>query len=162
MKPIVQEGEKLLQIGRLAGLTGKSVRALYLYEEKGLLEPETRSEGGFRLYSDEAVSRVLWIERMQQLGFSLPKIKEILSRLNKTENGPEAMALLRGIYIEKLSEIRERIRSLEELASEMEQSLGYLKECNSCSMEEVISACACCRREGIDRKKSTLIVGPTA
>ena len=40
----------LIRIGDLARLTGKTVRAIHLYEELGLLKPATRSSGGFRLY----------------------------------------------------------------------------------------------------------------
>ena len=41
---------KLLRIGDLAEKTGKTKRALRLYEEMGLLVPSERSSGGFRLY----------------------------------------------------------------------------------------------------------------
>ena len=40
--------KKRMKIGQLARKTGKTVRALHLYEEMGLLSPE-RSDGGFRL-----------------------------------------------------------------------------------------------------------------
>ena len=45
---------KLLKVGDLARQTGKSVRALHLYEELGLLHPTARSHGGFRLYDATA------------------------------------------------------------------------------------------------------------
>ncbi len=41
----------LLKVGELAKRTGKTVRAVHLYEELGLLDPAVRSKGGFRLYS---------------------------------------------------------------------------------------------------------------
>ncbi len=39
-----------LKVGELAKRTGKTVRAVHLYEELGLLAPAVRSKGGFRLY----------------------------------------------------------------------------------------------------------------
>ena len=64
----------LIRIGDLARLTGKTVRAIHLYEELGLLEPATRSRGGFRLYEQTAIDRLRWIDLLHGLGFSLQEI----------------------------------------------------------------------------------------
>ena len=48
----------LLKVGELAKKTGKTVRAVHLYEELGLLAPAVRSKGGFRLYHGKAVKRI--------------------------------------------------------------------------------------------------------
>ena len=47
-----------MRVGELAKAVGKTVRAMHLYEELGLLEPAARSEGGFRLYGSDAVDRI--------------------------------------------------------------------------------------------------------
>jgi hypothetical protein len=51
-------GGEELRVGDVARLAGKTVRALHLYEELGILEPTLRSKGGFRLYNHDAVRRV--------------------------------------------------------------------------------------------------------
>ena len=51
---------KLMRVGELAKAVGKTVRAMHLYEELGLLEARARSEGGFRLYGPEAIDRIHW------------------------------------------------------------------------------------------------------
>ncbi len=67
------------QIGEVAERTGVTQRTLRFYEEKGLLDPPERMEGGFRLYSDEDISRVTYIRRLQELlGFTLSEIKEMV------------------------------------------------------------------------------------
>jgi DNA-binding transcriptional MerR regulator len=67
------------QIGEVAERTGVTQRTLRFYEEKGLLPPPERMEGGFRLYSDEDIQRIEYIRRMQDLlGFSLAEIKEMV------------------------------------------------------------------------------------
>ena len=48
--------EAYLQIGEVAERTGVTQRTLRFYEEKGLLRPPTRMEGGFRLYSEDDVN----------------------------------------------------------------------------------------------------------
>ncbi|TAK61151.1 MAG: MerR family transcriptional regulator [Dehalococcoidia bacterium] len=68
-----------LQIGEVAERTGVTQRTLRFYEEKGLLKPPSRLEGGFRLYSEEDVRRVEEIKRLQTLlGFTLADIKEMV------------------------------------------------------------------------------------
>jgi len=68
-----------LQIGEVADRTGVTQRTLRFYEERGLLKPPTRMDGGFRLYSEDDVGRVEQIKRMQSLlGLTLAEIKEMV------------------------------------------------------------------------------------
>lgn len=67
------------QIGEAAERAQLTQRTLRYYEEKGLLHPPTRMEGGFRLYSDEDMGRIERIRELKELlGFSLAEIKEML------------------------------------------------------------------------------------
>ena len=71
--------EAYLQIGEVAERTGVTQRTLRFYEEKGLLKPPSRLDGGFRLYSEDDVQRVEQIKRLQRLlGFTLADIKEMV------------------------------------------------------------------------------------
>ena len=71
--------EPLLQIGEVADRTGVTQRTLRFYEERGLLKPPTRMEGGFRLYSEDDVARVTQIRRLQDLlGLTLAEIKDMV------------------------------------------------------------------------------------
>ena len=72
-----QEG--FLQIGEAAVRAKLTQRTLRYYEEKGLLPPPTRMEGGFRLYSPDDMERIERIKEMKELlGFSLADIKEMV------------------------------------------------------------------------------------
>ena len=53
-----------MQIGDLAREAGKTVRAIHLYEELGLLAPAARSKGGYRLYAQEALTRIMPLGRL--------------------------------------------------------------------------------------------------
>ena len=71
--------EPCLQIGEVADRTGVTQRTLRFYEERGLLKPPTRMEGGFRLYSEDDVARVEQIKRLQSLlGLTLAEIKDMV------------------------------------------------------------------------------------
>jgi MerR family transcriptional regulator, repressor of the yfmOP operon len=94
-----------LQIGEVADRTGVTQRTLRFYEERGLLKPPTRMEGGFRLYSEDDVSRVEQIKRLQSLlGLTLAEIKEMVE-------AEEVKEELRATYRPDL-EVSERIERL--------------------------------------------------
>jgi len=68
----------MLQIGEVAERAGLSLRTVRYYEETGLLEPAKRTDGGFRLYTDEHVDRLVLIKRMKPLGFTVQQMRELL------------------------------------------------------------------------------------
>jgi len=65
-------------IGEIAERVGLSLRTVRYYEEQGLITPEGRTEGGFRLYTDEHVERLQLIMHMKPLGFSVQEMRELL------------------------------------------------------------------------------------
>jgi MerR family mercuric resistance operon transcriptional regulator len=64
------------QVARLAGVGVETVR---FYEREGLLPQPTRPETGYRQYSLDTVSRIQFIKRAKELGFSLKEIAELLA-----------------------------------------------------------------------------------
>ena len=88
----MDEKDKLMRVGELAKAVGKTVRAMHLYEELGLLEPRARSEGGFRLYGPEAVDRIHWIVKLQAIGFTLAEIQGFVTRLPGRRTRPPRRA----------------------------------------------------------------------
>ena len=141
--------EAYLQIGEVAERTGVTQRTLRFYEEKGLLRPPTRMDGGFRLYSEDDVKRVGHIRQLQNLlGVTLAEIKEMVDaeevlRELKAQYRPEAdvsekrRQLLKAIDVvnrqhgivsqkaEQMSEMKaqleERLRTFERWMSELER-----------------------------------------
>src|SRR5258708_40017965 len=114
-----QSTTALLRVGDVARESGKSVRAIHLYEELGLLHPATRSAGGLRLFERSAIERVRWIELLNGLGFSLHDIKSVLHRWQGAEHAPEAMAELRSLFARKLTETRENVKRYQQLEVEL-------------------------------------------
>lgn len=68
------------RIGEVAKLTGVTTRTLRYWEELGLLQPASRTDGGERIYGAGDVRRVTRIRDWQELlGFSLDEVKAVLS-----------------------------------------------------------------------------------
>jgi MerR family transcriptional regulator, copper efflux regulator len=149
----------MLKVGEVARRTGKTVRAIHLYEELGLLTPAVRSKGGFRLYSPGAARRIEWIQKLQDMGFSLTEIKAFLRVWEESGTAPEAMETVREIFKDKLRETRETIERLGCLADELTESLAYLESCRSCEPVHNQQECGTCEIHGHEGKAPLLVEG---
>ena len=130
-----------LQIGEVAERTGVTQRTLRFYEEKGLLKPPSRLEGGFRLYSEDDVKRVEQIKRLQTLlGFTLADIKEMVEAEEvktqlRAEYRKDAEISERRAKLQKAIDVTERqvavvdqkLASLEEMKADLERKLATLR-----------------------------------
>ena len=96
-----------MHIGELAERTQLSLRTIRHYDEVGLLKPQGRTEGGFRLYSKEDVEQLLLIRRMKPLGFSIEEMHELLGLLAaKDASGPESEATRKLLWFRELATAR--------------------------------------------------------
>ncbi len=78
-----------MQIGEVAELTGLSLRTIRHYEQVGLVTPDTRSQGGFRLYTAADVDRLRLIRQMRVLGFDLDEMRDLIALLPPATTGSE-------------------------------------------------------------------------
>lgn len=137
--------QALIQVGELAKATGKTVRAIHLYEELGLLRPANRSKGRYRLFSADAELRVRWIGKLQNLGLSLTEIQDLVRDQEGSDSAMFAAAKLREVYLSKLKETRNKLAELRALEAELEASLDYLAGCGSACVDELpVHACPSC------------------
>src|SRR5580765_6815934 len=158
---IAADSLSLLRVGELAKRTGKTVRAIHLYEELGLLAPAVRSKGGFRLYPGKAVKRIDWIQKLQDLGFSLTEIKAFLRDWEESDAAPKAMNRVREIFSDKLRETKETIGRLERLVGDLTETLAYMDSCRSCEPSHTQAECGTCGIHGHDGQAPLLVEGMT-
>jgi DNA-binding transcriptional MerR regulator len=151
--------KELLRVGDLARMTGKTVRAIHLYEELGLLHPTTRSSGGFRLYEPAVAERVRWIDLLHGLGFSLQEMREVLLKWWSSERGTEAMAELHELFTRKLDETRAAMARHRELERELVEGLAYLETCRDCESPGSVKVCVNCQQDHGDADAAALVVG---
>ena len=67
------------RVGEIARQAGVNLQTIHYYERQGLLPRPPRTESNYRVYPQDAVRRVQFIKRAQELGFTLKEIKELLS-----------------------------------------------------------------------------------
>lgn len=97
--------DAVMHIGEVAARTELSLRSLRHWEEVGLLQPSGRTDGGFRLYTESDVDKILVIRRMKPLGFSLDEMKAVMSDL-EVLGDPEAGEGERVAAQQRIADVR--------------------------------------------------------
>ncbi|WAZ23016.1 MerR family transcriptional regulator [Streptomyces cinnabarinus] len=105
-----------MQIGEVAARTELSLRTIRHYEDTGLVLPSARSQGGFRLYTESDVARLMVIRRMKPLGFTLDEMRALLDATDRLDSGLE-------LPPEERAELLERIRGFEQAAQRRVEDL---------------------------------------
>ncbi|TGD89226.1 MerR family transcriptional regulator [Mycolicibacterium sp. CH28] len=113
-----------MQIGQVAARTELSITTVRHYDEVGLVTPSARSVGGFRLYTEADVERLLVIRRMKPLGFTLAEMKDLLGSLDvlASEQTPKEQ---RTTAARVLQECQSKT---EESAAKLRKHLAYAEE----------------------------------
>ena len=120
-----------MHIGEVAARTDLSLRSLRHWEDVGLVVPSGRSEGGFRLYAEEDVEKILFVRRMKPLGFTLDEMKAVMADLAALRDpGAEAddRALARGHLADVQRDAAERRARLERQVAMADEFLGLLAD----------------------------------
>ena len=150
-----------LKVGELADLTGKTVRALRLYEERGLLSPSLRSEGGFRLYDEVLADRVRLISSLQSVGMSLAEIADLVSIYDGSQTPQAGMQVLKSEYRRRLADVQSRIETLKSVEVLLEKGIDFLDGCHPCDRESLGCACNQCDRLESGESELLMVTGMT-
>lgn len=118
--------------GDIARLCNVNKETLRYYERIGLIPEPIRTEAGYRLYPEETMNRLIFIKRMQELGFTLSEIDKLLGIVDKDD---VRCADMYDFVVQKLEEVRLKIKDL----LRIERLLKDLK--NRCPNEKAIHEC---------------------
>jgi len=144
-KPQKAKKTQYLTVGTLAEMVNVSPRTIKHWEDKGILEPDMRSEGGFRMYSEYYVFLCQLIKDLQLFGYSLDEIKVISDYFRdfikiqnnieiygkeETEQKLESMTNEIKSLLEKTNLLKEGIQRWEDLLKKKKKELTNLKTVN--------------------------------
>jgi len=107
---------KHMQIGEVAARTELSLRTIRHYDETGLVTPSARSQGGFRLYTEKDVQRLMVIRRMKPLGFTLDRMRDLLDATDRLDAAA-------GLDAGEREALLERVRTYQQAAAEQVEKL---------------------------------------
>lgn len=125
----------MYRIGELANRCDVTADTIRFYEKSGLLSPATRSDSGYRLYSEKDKAKVQFIRRAKSTGFTLQEVGELLSI--RVEPHHHTCAEVKTIADDKIIELEQRILELKRF----QMSLKDLSE-KCCGGEESATGCS--------------------
>jgi DNA-binding transcriptional MerR regulator len=125
----------LLRIGELANQSGLSVKAIRYYEQLGLVRACDRTEGNYRLFHPQSLSRLTFIRRLQGLGLSLGEIAECLGVYDR---GELPCSRIRHKLEHHIEAIDRKVAELLLLRQELVTTLGEWQDHPTASDGEVI------------------------
>lgn len=124
---------ELHQIGAVAERVGLSLRTIRHYDEIGLVVPSGRSPGGFRLYTDDDVDRLLHIKAMKPLGFSLEEHAVLLAHR-------DALVAGRSLEPAELDHLRASAERADERCAVLQRQLTEARRLTATLWEQVAEA----------------------
>jgi DNA-binding transcriptional MerR regulator len=140
-----RDEDRFLTVGNLAEQSGVSPRTIKHWEDKGIIEPDMRTEGGFRLYSESYVFICKLICDLQLFGYTLEEIKAVsddvrallaieddLEALPTAEVGARLESMLKAIQalVDKMDMLESGIERWEDLLKKKKKDIRGLKARN--------------------------------
>jgi MerR family mercuric resistance operon transcriptional regulator len=114
----------MLKIGELASRSGLSRDTIRFYERESLLPQPQRTPAGYRLYSPDVISRLLFIKQAQAIGFSLTEIRDLLDGYHDESECRHVAALIG----QKIAELDQKVRAIQALRAMLNT---YLTDCQT-------------------------------
>lgn len=111
----------MLTIGKLAKAGAISPDALRYYEREGLLVPARKTDSGYRLYAEDAVRRLRFIQHAQACGFTLAEIRELL-QLRQSERA--CCKDVRQRAIEKKLQLAAKMRVMQAMSTALDRLIA--------------------------------------
>lgn len=109
-----------MNIGQAAKQSGISAKMIRYYEEIGLLPASKRTDAGYRLYSEEDLKTLKFIQHSRELGFSTEQMKELLDLRNNQDRQSAEVKQLTQKHIDALNQ---KIADLQAMVSALQQSV---------------------------------------
>nr|WP_206057589.1 MerR family transcriptional regulator [Nocardiopsis sinuspersici] len=126
-----------MRSGQVAAAAGVNIQTLRYYERRGLLAEPRRSNGGHRLYGEDAVVALRVIKAAQRLGFTLEEVAELLEAGRHRHGRPAGG--LQGRAAAKLAETEAKIADLTTIRTALVSALQA-----GCDDLTACASSACC------------------
>lgn len=121
-----------MRIGELSSQAHVSIQTLRYYERRGLLPAPDRQTSGYRRYPPDAVQRVRFIRRAQELGFTLQEIDDLLALW---ADSTESCGAVEKRASSTLERIEEKINGLMQMREALNQYV------NACRQRHSLATC---------------------
>ncbi len=140
-------------IGKLARAADVPTSTVRYYERRGLLRPDGRSDGNFRLYGEAALERLRFVRSAQAAGFTLADITALL-RFRDGDVTP--CQEIQTLITSRLDQVTEQMDHLEHVQRLLRKWLDVCREADQTGRCGVLEGLAAARTgtSGKDGKSS--------
>ena len=148
--------DRFLTVGNLAERSGVSPRTIKHWEDKGIIEPDMRTEGGFRLYSDSYVFLCQLIRDLQLFGYTLEEIKAVsddVRTLLAIEAEPDSFP--QAEVDKRLAAMLEAIQALFDKMRLLEAGIGRWEDLLKKKKKDILALQARNRKKGKGAKEAS-------
>ena len=108
----------MLTRGKIAQQTGCNIETIRYYEKSGLLPVPARTGSGYRIYTQDHVRCLHFIQRAKELGFSANQIQELL---NLSKGAGHTRADVKSLTEEHINDVSQKIKDLQKLKNRLRQ-----------------------------------------
>ena len=113
----------MLTRGKLAARTGCNIETIRYYEATGLLPAPARTAAGYRVYNDDHLRRLNFIQRAKSLGFSSEQIRELLHLSDPGKD--HTRAAVKSLTQAHIETIGDKIRDLQRIKRRLSQISSF-------------------------------------
>lgn len=113
---------KFMNIGEAAAAAGVSAKMVRHYEQIGLMPEASRTDAGYRQYSDRDVSVLRFIRQSRRLGFSMEQIAELIGLWSNTRR---ASRKVKSIAQQHVDQLEEKMREMAEMKAALERLVAH-------------------------------------
>jgi MerR family mercuric resistance operon transcriptional regulator len=129
---------KKMSVGQLAKKAGVNVETVRYYERIGLLPQPQRLASGYRLYSDEDVTRLQFIRHAKELGFTLNEIRELLTLRVDAKCNCDDVRIRAEEKIRDISQKIEQLERIRDVLNQLVKACKLRKHTTDCPILEAI------------------------
>ena len=137
-----------MNIGTVSKLTGLNAKTIRYYEKIELISPATRSDNGYRQYSEKGLEQLRFIQRARKTGFNIDECRQLLALFNNSgrhSHHVKALVLEKADLVEKqIEELKLMHTCLIDLASQCQSDeephcaiLDHLVDQNANNHQEI-------------------------
>lgn len=124
---VMHANDTLMTIGEVARMVDVATSTLRYYERQGLIQPQSRSRAGYRMYDALAVERLRFVRAAQAVGFTLDDIRALLE-LDEQSDRERVQAMIE----ERIADIDARLADLNRVRATLGSALQRCRGSGKC------------------------------
>lgn len=134
-----------MNIGQAAKASGISAKMIRYYEEIGLIPLSQRTDAGYRIYAEQDIQTLKFIQHSRALGFSTEQMKELI---NLWKNKDRQSVEVKQLAQQHIDALNQKIADLQMMVHTLQQSVNGCagnEEAECEILNQIESGASCCK-----------------